>query len=201
MDIEPRWHVCWPSTSNETLLDLRSLDPLFLELLGEAELRGQTFARCSSSRSSARSPGATSLQAPSTPPSRCSRRRTGNALTDADADRIVDAMRWLEPHADAAPALARLRDAGYTLAALTNSPADVSHDQLRHAELDGCFDAILSADEVRALKPRREPYELVAPRFWAEPGTSAHRRPCVGHHRRARPPAAGRRLSRDPAWC
>jgi 2-haloacid dehalogenase len=37
--------------------------------------------------------------------------------------------------------------------------------QLAYAGLTGHFDAILSADTVRALKPRREPYELVARTF------------------------------------
>ncbi len=58
-----------------------------------------------------------------------------------------------------------MRDGRFTLAALTNSPLDVVEDQLRNAGLHDRFDAILSADQVRALKPRREPYELVAHTF------------------------------------
>ncbi len=42
---------------------------------------------------------------------------------------------------------------------------------MRNAALDGSFDAILSADQVRALKPRREPYELVARTFGTEIGS------------------------------
>jgi hypothetical protein len=45
------------------------------------------------------------------------------------------------------------------------SPQDVERAQLAHAGLTDRFDAILSADTVRALKPRREPYELTARRF------------------------------------
>jgi 2-haloacid dehalogenase len=90
---------------------------------------------------------------------------TGTQLDHEDGERIVDQMRRLPPHGDAAPALDRLRDAGLTLAALTNSPLDVARDQLAHAELVDRFDAVLSADEVRALKPRPEPYHLVARTF------------------------------------
>ena len=151
---------------NETLLDLGSLDPLFAEVLGKAELRGQWFAQMLQlsfvGAITDRYIDFTSAQHAALA---MLAEREGMELSDTGAERIVGAMRTLAPYADAAPALARLRDAGYTLAALTNSPPDVSHDQLRHAALDRYFDAILSADRVRALKPRREPYELVARTF------------------------------------
>jgi 2-haloacid dehalogenase len=91
--------------------------------------------------------------------------RQGIALDEEAARRIVGAMRTLPPHADVPAALVRLREARFTLAALTNSPLDVVEDQLRNAGLHDRFDAILSADQVRALKPRRDPYELVARTF------------------------------------
>jgi 2-haloacid dehalogenase len=91
--------------------------------------------------------------------------RQGIALDEEGSRRIVGAMRALPPHSDAAEALSRLRDGGLTLAALTNSPLEVVEDQLRNAGLHDRFDSILSADQVRALKPRREPYELVARTF------------------------------------
>jgi 2-haloacid dehalogenase len=87
--------------------------------------------------------------------------------TDA-AERIAGQLRSLPPHPDADPALARLREAGFTLAALTNSPLDVAQDQLAHAELADRFDAILSADQVKALKPQPEPYHMVARTFETE---------------------------------
>jgi 2-haloacid dehalogenase len=87
------------------------------------------------------------------------------AVDEEAARRIVGSMRTLPPHPDVPAALARLRDGGFTLATLTNSPLDVVEDQLRNAGLHDRFDAILSADQVQALKPRREPYELVARTF------------------------------------
>ena len=89
--------------------------------------------------------------------------REGIELSDDAAQRIVGGS--LPPHADVANALDRLRAGGFTLAALTNSPLDVAQEQLRNAGLEARFHAILSADQVRALKPRREPYELVARTF------------------------------------
>jgi 2-haloacid dehalogenase len=90
---------------------------------------------------------------------------TGTRLDAEDGERIVAQMRRLPPHADAAPALDRLRETELKLAALTNSPVDVARDQLTHAGLLDRFDAILSADQVQALKPRPEPYQLVARSF------------------------------------
>jgi len=91
--------------------------------------------------------------------------RHGVALDEEAARRVLGAMRTLPPHADVPDALVRLGDAGFTLAALTNSPLDVVEDQLRNAGLHDRFETILSAAQVRALKPRREPYELVARTF------------------------------------
>jgi 2-haloacid dehalogenase len=87
------------------------------------------------------------------------------ALDDDVAETLAARMRQLTPHPDAAGALTRLADAGFTLAALTNSPPDVARAQLEHAELADRFAAILSADDVRALKPRPEPYRVVAEHF------------------------------------
>jgi 2-haloacid dehalogenase len=84
---------------------------------------------------------------------------------EPDEDEIVGAMRTLPPHPEVPAALDRLRAAGFAMAALTNSPLDVAQNQLRNARIADRFDAILSADQVRALKPRPEPYELVARTF------------------------------------
>lgn len=151
---------------NETLLDLSSLDPLFAELFGDPGLRRQWFSQMLQlafvGAITNRYVDFTSAQHAALA---MLAEREGVVLSDADGRRIVGAMRALEPHRDVTGALSRLRQAGFTLAALTNSPLDVSRDQLRHAALDEHFDAILSADQVQALKPRREAYELVAKTF------------------------------------
>jgi hypothetical protein len=51
----------------------------------------------------------------------------------------------------------RLRQAGYRLAALTNSTEEVARAQLEHAGIVGLFEQVLSADTVRRLKPAPEP--------------------------------------------
>ena len=64
----------------------------------------------------------------------------------------------------------RLRDTDLRLAALTNSVGDVARQQLESSGLADCFEQILSADEVRRLKPAPEPYHLVAERFSTDIG-------------------------------
>ena len=151
---------------NETLLDMSGLDPHFEAAFGSAAVRAQWFSQMlqlafvgaitdryvdfSSAQEAALAMTA---------------ERQGVELAEKDARRILDGVRELEPHADAASSLDRLRAGGFTVAALTNSPLDVARDQLRHAGIDDRFDQILSADQVRALKPRREAYELVARTF------------------------------------
>jgi 2-haloacid dehalogenase len=151
---------------NETLLDLRPLDALFEEAFGTAALRQQWFARM---LQVAFVGGLTERYVDFTTAQHAALAMTarlqGAELADDDAQRIVDGMRALPAHQDVPDALARLKQEGFTLTTLTNSPLDVARDQMRHAGLADHFDATLSADQVRALKPRREAYGLVASTF------------------------------------
>lgn len=156
---------------NETLLDLSVLDPLFHTLLGDAVLRSEWFMqtlqvsfvgaitdRYVDFGNAQRS--ALAMVAD----------RHGVSVDEDGARRVSEQMRSLPPHDDVLDALGRLRAAGLSLAALTNSPLEAAQAQLDHAGLRESFDAVLSADDVRAIKPRREPYELVARTFDAAPG-------------------------------
>jgi 2-haloacid dehalogenase len=151
---------------NETLLDLSALDALFEEAFGNAALRQQWFARM---LQIAFVGGLTERYVDFTTAQHAAlavtARLQGVELAHDEAQRIVDGMRALPAHPDVPDGLARLKQEGFTLTTLTNSPLDVAHDQMRHAGLAGYFDATLSADQVRALKPRREAYGLVASSF------------------------------------
>lgn len=151
---------------NETLLDLRELDPVFEELLGDASLRAQWFAQM---LQVAFVGAITDRYVDFTTAQRAAldmvAQRREVRLGPDDADRVAATMRALPAHPEVADALPRLRAGGYRLAALSNSPQEIEEAQLAHAGLTDSFDAILSADTVRALKPRREPYELAARTF------------------------------------
>jgi 2-haloacid dehalogenase len=151
---------------NETLLDLSVLDEPFEQFLGDASLRPAWFQGM---LQLAFVGGLTGRYVDFTTAQRAALemlgRRVGREVDDPAVERIVGGMRRLPPHEEVPAALARLKDAGFLQVALTNSPLDVARAQLEHAEIAVLFDDVLSADEVRELKPRPAPYALVAERM------------------------------------
>jgi 2-haloacid dehalogenase len=156
---------------NETLLDLRALDPHFERAFGDASLRPQWFGQM---LQLAFVGGLTGRYVDFTTAQRAALRmlaqRTGTELAEEDAEAIAAQMRALPPHDDVRGALGALRDGGFRLVALTNSTLEVAEDQLTHAGLRDLFEQALSGDEVQALKPRPEPYRLVAERCGVDLG-------------------------------
>jgi 2-haloacid dehalogenase len=151
---------------NETLLDLGALDPHFERAFGSAAVREQWFAQM---LQLAFVGGLTGRYVDFSMAQRAAlamlAERHGVDLDGDVGDAIAAGMRSLPAHPDVPAALDALRAADLRLATITNSPLDVAQDQLHGAGIADRFDAILSADEVRALKPRPEPYELVARTF------------------------------------
>jgi len=150
---------------NETLLDLAALDPLFARLFGDPAVRREWFAQMLQSMFisivtdryadfTALQMGALTLIA----------RRHDTALSEEDRRQVREEMQHLPPHPDVRPALERLRGAGLRLVTLTNSPEQVAQAQIVNAGLGDLFEAVLSADSVRRLKPAPEPYRMVAKR-------------------------------------
>jgi 2-haloacid dehalogenase len=90
-------------------------------------------------------------------------------LTDADAHAVLAGMRTLPPHPDAVPALRRLKEEGFRLAALTNSPPAIAEAQLTNSGVAPLLDRILSVDTVRRLKPAAEVYRHAADSFGVAP--------------------------------
>jgi 2-haloacid dehalogenase len=148
---------------NETLLDLCALDPIFLQVFGDAAARREWFTQLIHSALVATVTGAYAPfgQIGDAALTLVARRR-GVVLADGDRHRLLGGMRRLPPHPDVRPALERLRAAGLRLATLTNSTADVAEAQLAHAGLSELFDLRLSVDAVRRLKPAPEAYQMAA---------------------------------------
>ncbi|WP_371807631.1 HAD family hydrolase, partial [Arhodomonas sp. KWT] len=107
---------------NETLLDLAALDPVFERLFGDAGARREWFAQVLQSAMTVTltgryedfsTVGAAALSMVA--------QRRGVTLERAGRQDVAAGMRRLPPHPEVADALARLRDAGFPLVALTNS--------------------------------------------------------------------------------
>jgi 2-haloacid dehalogenase len=148
---------------NETLLDLSALDPQFEALFGSAALRAQWFAQM---LQLAFVGGLTGEYVDFTAAQQAALRmlgeRHGIVLHDAMVAEVVDRMRTLPAHPEVAGALGTLAGTSLRLVALTNSTAEVADAQLTHAGLRDLFEAVLSADTVRALKPAPAAYQHVA---------------------------------------
>ena len=74
-------------------------------------------------------------------------------LGDDAVQRGMAAAAALPPYPDADDALSRLRVAGHTPSALTNSAADAARSALRDAGLIDHFHAVMSVEAVGAYKP------------------------------------------------
>jgi len=155
---------------NETLLDLRALDPQFARIFGDAAVRPLWFAQMLQLAFVGAITGQyidfTSAQRRAL---RMLATRRGVALAEADAAAIAEQMTHLPPHGDVLPALELLAGTGLMLVALTNSPAAVADAQLRNAGIRDHFAQAFSADAVRQLKPSPEPYLMVAERTGVAP--------------------------------
>jgi len=148
---------------NETLLDLRALDPAFAQLFGDAAVRREWFTQMIQSALVATVTGAYAPfgQIGDAALTMIAARR-GVTLADDMRRQLLGGMRSLPPHPEVRPALERLRAAGLRLAALTNSTAEVAEAQLTNAGLAELFELRLSADAVRRLKPAPEAYQMAA---------------------------------------
>jgi 2-haloacid dehalogenase len=91
-------------------------------------------------------------------------KRRGIELSLDQQQQILGTVRQLSPHPDVIDGLRRLRDAGFRMAALTNSTAEVAEAQLQYAGLRDFFEHALSADMAKRLKPARKAYHMAAQR-------------------------------------
>ena len=152
---------------NETLLDLSALDPLFERAFGSGKpVRTEWFQQLLQSAflSTLLGPyidfgslGAAALDMVT--------QKRGQAVPPEQKAAILQGMRTLPPHPEVPGALARLRGAGFRLAALTNSAPETGRAQIESAGLRPFFEQVLSAGEVERLKPAPEPYRMGAERM------------------------------------
>jgi 2-haloacid dehalogenase len=154
---------------NETLLDLAALDPEFERVFGDKAVRKEWFGQFMVSMLVAT---VTDAYRPfgeigSAAFDMIAEKR-GIKVSAEDKQAILSKIASLPPHPEVAESLARLKEAGYTLATLTNSVPEVAEKQVQNAELAQYFDKILSADKIKRLKPAKEAYEMAAQEFEVE---------------------------------
>jgi 2-haloacid dehalogenase len=155
---------------NETLLDMAALDPFFERTFGDAAVRREWFGQMLQLALTAtitgeyRPFGEHAIAA-----LEMLGARRGASVGDDERAAVREGMTSLPAHADVRPALERLRAGGVRLATLTNSTAEVAEAQLQFAGIRDLFEASLSADSVRCLKPAPQPYRYAAGRLEVPP--------------------------------
>ncbi|KAA0098863.1 haloacid dehalogenase type II [Mycolicibacterium sp. P1-18] len=91
-------------------------------------------------------------------------------VTDDDLDSLAEGMRTMPAHPDVAPGLARLRDAGYRLVTLTNSPHRPNvASPLDNAGLGDFFEHQFTVDTLGLFKPSIHLYRRVAAQLGVDP--------------------------------
>ncbi len=147
---------------NETLLDIDSLNPIFDRIFGVPGRMREWFAQLilyseAITLSRRYAPfGALGIGV---------LRMMGNihgvTIRDADVDALRAAFGTLPVHGEVPGALKRLKDAGYRLVTLTNTPPGAGPDPLTAAELGPLFEQRFTVDPMRRFKPAPEVYSQV----------------------------------------
>jgi 2-haloacid dehalogenase len=154
---------------NETLLDLRALEPHFQRVFGDIVILRTWFAQVLQSALVATLTGAYmdfgSIRSDALD---ITLSGLGVDLSDDDRAAILGGMLTLPPHPEVPEGLARLRDAGLRLTTLTNSTEGAARAQLTNAGLIGYFECVLSVQAVRRFKPAPETYRMAAKRLGVE---------------------------------
>jgi len=148
---------------NETLLDIDTLTPFFTRVFGKQIVLREWFAQLVLYSQTMTLSG---LYAPFGEIGVGALQMVADirqvTLTDNDINEFKERMSALPAHPDAAPALTRLREAGFRLVTLTNSASSPSPTPLEKAGLSQFFEQHFSVETVSKFKPAPETYQMVA---------------------------------------
>ena len=97
----------------------------------------------------------------------------GLKLSTTQLAAVISRLRRLPPFPDVKPTLERLHRAGFRMATLTNSNADMLAEQIHYAGLEKYFEKTISVEAVRKYKPAAETYRYAAESLGVETGESA----------------------------
>jgi 2-haloacid dehalogenase len=148
---------------NETLIDIDALSPLFEQIFGDARVMREWFGQLVTYSMTTALSGCyvdyfTLGRGMLEMLGKIHRIR----ISAADLDRIKQAMLTMPAHPDVADGLAALRDHGFRLVTLTNSPPNPSGPSpLESAGLGNFFERQFSVDGCRTYKPARDVYHHV----------------------------------------
>jgi 2-haloacid dehalogenase len=156
---------------NETLIDIESIAPLFGELFGDEKVLREWFGQLVMySMATTLAARYVDFFALGQGVLRMLAEIYSVDITDDDVARLRDQMRTMPAHPDAAEGLTALRDNGFRLVTLTNSPHSPGvPTPLENAGIAGLFERQLSVESVRAFKPSPSVYRYACQELGAPP--------------------------------
>jgi 2-haloacid dehalogenase len=140
---------------NETLIDIESIAPVFERILGDSAAMREWFNQLVMySMTTTLSGHYVDFFTLGQGVLRMLATVRGVQISEAQVDALRHAMLTMPAHPDVEDGLMTLRDNGFRLVALTNSPPNPDGPSpLEHAGLGHLFDRQLSVDACRAFKP------------------------------------------------
>ncbi|MDT5196848.1 MAG: NADPH:quinone reductase [Mycobacterium sp.] len=156
---------------NETLLDITALEPVFATVFGDPRIAREWFGQLVTySMTLTLSDVYTDFFTLGEAVLRMLGDIHGVEITDDDLHAVRDGFSTMPAHVDVAIGLGQLRDKGYRLVTLTNSPPSPGGETpLQRAGLGHFFEQEFSVDAARVYKPAPQLYRDVAERLGVQP--------------------------------
>jgi len=156
---------------NETLLDITALEPVFAQVFGDPRVLREWFGQLVTySMTLTLSDVYTDFFSLGEAVLRMLGDIHGVRIADADLRAVRAGFANLPAHPDVAAGLGQLRDKGYRLVTLTNSPTSRGGETpLQRAGLGHFFEHEFSVDAARVYKPAPELYRNVATQLGVAP--------------------------------
>lgn len=156
---------------NETLLDMRALEPGFERVFGDPGVLREWFGQLVMYSMTVTLAGSyVDFFTLGRAVLRMTADVRGVEISDLAMDDLMSGMRAMPAHPDVSPGLRRLRDAGYRLVTLTNSPPSPDRvTPLDRAGIASYFERQFSVDPLRVYKPSTVLYRHVADELGVAP--------------------------------
>jgi 2-haloacid dehalogenase len=155
---------------NETLLDLRTMEPTFERIFGDKSAMRLWFANLILYSAALTVAG---CYVPFTDIGSAVMKMLADTrsirIGDADRKEFTERFSTMPPYPEVPAALRKLRVAGFRLFTLTDNLLEVQTRQLEHGGIVDLFERRFSADGVKHHKPSREAYAYVEKELGVKP--------------------------------
>jgi 2-haloacid dehalogenase len=155
---------------NETLLDLRTMEPTFERIFGDKGAMRLWFANLVMYSLALTVAGS---YVPFTDIGSAVMKMLadtqGIKIDEADKKELTEKFSTMPPYPEVPVALRKLRDAGFRLFTLTNNLVEVQKRQLEHGGIANLFERCFSVDSVKRYKPSPQAYAHVEKELGADP--------------------------------